>query len=595
MSATLIERRIAALREQMQFQSIAASVWLSADPHLSEYLPERWQLRAWLSGFTGSAGSLIVTLDAAAVWTDSRYWEQAQAQLSGTGIVLMCAGKQGVPEPADWLRRQLPVGGRVALDGRMVAMQAWEQWQEGEPELEWVVDSDLISPIWADRPADPQQAVYEHVAPYACRTRAENLQSLREQMQRHTADWHLVSALDDIAFLLNLRGSDVSYNPVFLSFLLVSQQHAYLFIDLDKVSSQIKARLLADGIELYAYTDLSAFLQALPAGLSMLLDPARTTVHVARQLQHLKLVEQLNPSQLMKACKTPAELQQVRAVMEQDGAALCEFFAWLDNHLGQEEISELTVDEYLTAARARRPGFVSPSFGTIAAYQANGAMPHYQATADAHSRLEGNGLLLIDSGGQYLGGTTDITRMIAVGHLSEQEKRDCTVVLQGMVAMSLATFPSGVSGAHLDVLARQPLWRLGLDYGHGTGHGVGYFMNVHEGPQSLSWRARVTPNTVLRVGMITSNEPGLYRPGKWGIRIENLLACVPGPQTEFGEFLQFETLTLCPIDTRCIDASLLALHEREWLNQYHAQVRQRLQPLLDGKALDWLIERTAPI
>lgn len=595
MSATIIQQRIAALQEQMQFQSIAASVWLSADPHLSEYLPERWQLRAWLSGFTGSAGSLVVTADAAALWTDSRYWEQAQSQLHGTGIVLMCAGKPGVSEPAEWLRTQLPEGGRVALDGRMVALQAWDQWRQGEPEFEWVLQADLISPIWPDRPADPKQMVYEHSAPYACRTRSDNLRRLRCQLLQEGADWHLLSSLDDIAFLLNLRGSDVSYNPVFLSFLLLSQEHAYLFIDADKVTAEIKAHLLADGVELQAYADLPAFLQALPAGLSMHIDPARTTVDIARQLQHLKLIEQLNPSQLMKACKTPDELQQVRAAMEQDGAALCEFFAWFESRLGQEVMTELTVDEYLTAARARRPGFVSPSFGTIAAYQANGAMPHYQATPEAHASLEGSGLLLIDSGGQYLGGTTDITRMIPIGQLSEQEKRDCTAVLQGMIAMSLAKFPSGVSGAHLDVLARQPLWSLGLDYGHGTGHGVGYFMNVHEGPQSLSWCARISSNTVLKVGMITSNEPGLYRQGQWGIRIENLLACVPGPETEFGSFLQFETLTLCPIDTRCIETSLLLAHERDWLNQYHVQVRERLSPLLDGKALDWLLERTVAI
>ncbi len=595
MSATLTSHRIAALREQMQFQSLDASVWLSADPHLSEYLPERWQLRVWLSGFTGSAGSLVVTQDSAALWTDSRYWEQAESQLQGTGITLMRAGAPDVPEPSVWLRKQVPAGSRVALDGRMLAMQAWEQWRQGESELQWVMDADLISPIWADRPGDPFKAVYEHVPPHACRNRVDNLSALRAQMSKAQADWHLISSLDDIAFLLNLRGSDVSYNPVFLSFLLVSQDQAHLFVAPGQISSELTQILLATGVEVQAYSDLPAFLQALPAGLSILLDPARTTVDSARKLKHLNVLEQLNPSQLMKACKTSAELDNVRAVMEQDGAALCEFFAWLDAVQGQVPISELTIDEQITAARARRPGFVSPSFSTIAAYQAHGAMPHYQASPQSHAQIVGDGLLLIDSGGQYLGGTTDITRMVPIGSLSAAQKRDCTVVLQGMIAMSQAVFPMGVSGAHLDVLARQPLWRQGLDYGHGTGHGVGYFMNVHEGPQSLSWRARPSAHTVLRPGMITSNEPGLYRQGQWGVRIENLLACIPGPETEFGSFLQFESLTLCPIDTRCIDASLLLATERDWLNQYHAQVRERLRPLLDGKALEWLLERTAAI
>lgn len=592
MSTSLIRHRLASLREQMQFQSVQASVWLSADPHLSEYLPEKWQAREWLSGFTGSAGSLVVTLDQAALWTDSRYWEQAQTQLEGTGIELMRAGAAGVPEPASWLKEALPAPSRVALDGRTVSLQAWKNWQALEPAVQWVLDAELLSPIWVDRPAEPCQPVYEHLPPYACRRRGDNLSMLRHAIAGHGADWHLLSSLDDIAWALNLRGSDVSYNPVFLSFLLISQDQAYLFVDASKISDSIRQSLEQDGVFLQDYFSLPSFLQALPAGLGILLDSARTTVDVSRRIQHLRTHEHLNPSQLFKACKTEAELHNVRATMAQDGAALCEFFSWFEAAQGQQEISELTIDQKMTEFRSKRPGFVSPSFSTIAAFQANGAMPHYQATAASYALVEGDGLLLIDSGGQYLGGTTDITRVVPVGNIVCQQKRDYTYVLKGMVALSQAVFPAGISGYHLDVLARQSLWQHGLDYGHGTGHGVGYFMNVHEGPQSISWRAKVSPDSVLRAGMITSNEPGLYRPGQWGIRIENLLACVPHSQTEFGEFLAFETLTLCPIDTRCIDTSLLLLHEREWLNAYHAQVRSRLSPLLQGQALEWLIGRT---
>ncbi len=587
-----VAARLQALREQMQFQSVQASIWPTSDPHLSEYLPDRWKSRQWLSGFVGSAGLLVVTADWAGLWTDSRYWEQAAKELEGSGIQLQRAGEAGVPEPANWLAEHLPARSRVALDSQSVSAQSLLAWQKATPELEWVLEADLLSPIWTDRPAAPVGQVVEHRPPFACRTRQENLSSTRAAMQEQGAHWHLLSALDDIAWTLNLRGSDVSYNPVFLSYLLIGPDQAFLFVDGNKLSAGIQEALAADGVQVQGYTELSSFMRALPASMPILLDMARTTAWAAQLAAHLNVVEYINPAQLLKSCKTDAELDHVRETMEKDGAALCEFFAWFEQ---QRDVNELDVDEHICAARARQEGFVSPSFGTIAAYNANGAMPHYQATQQSHARIDGNGLLLIDSGGQYQGGTTDITRVVPVGQVSAEQIRDFTLVLKGMVSLSMLVFPEGIAGQQIDVLARQPLWEQGLDFGHGTGHGVGYFMNVHEGPQSISWRGRIGPHSAMRAGMITSNEPGLYRPGQWGIRIENLVAAVPAMRSEYGQFLRFETLTLCPIDTRCIDAALLTAAERNWLNEYHQQVRERLMPRVQGDARKWLEQRTQAI
>lgn len=594
MALTSVVARLQALREQMQFQSVQASIWPTSDPHLSEYLPDRWKSRQWLSGFVGSAGLLVVTADWAGLWTDSRYWEQAAKELHGSGIELQRAGEAGVPEPANWLADHLPARSRVALDSQSVSAQSLLAWQKTTQaqEFEWVLQADLLSPIWTDRPAAPCGQVVEHQPPFACRTRQENLTRTRAAMQDQGAHWHLLSALDDIAWTLNLRGSDVSYNPVFLSYLLIGPDQAFLFVDSNKLTAGLQEALAADGVQVQNYTELSSFMRALPASMPLLLDMARTTAWAAQLAAHLHVIEYINPAQLLKSCKTDAELAQVRQTMEKDGAALCEFFAWFEQ---QSEVNELDVDAHLCAARARQEGFVSPSFGTIAAFNANGAMPHYQATQQSHARIDGNGLLLIDSGGQYLGGTTDITRVVPVGTVSAEQIRDFTLVLKGMVSLSMLVFPEGIAGQQIDVLARQPLWEHGLDFGHGTGHGVGYFMNVHEGPQSISWRGRIGPHSAMRAGMITSNEPGLYRPGQWGIRIENLVAAVPAMRTEYGQFLRFETLTLCPIDTRCIDAALLTAAERNWLNEYHQQVRERLLPRVQGEARQWLEQRTQAI
>lgn len=592
-----VPQRLAQVRQAMAAGGIDALLVPSADPHLSEYLPGYWQGRQWLSGFHGSVGTLVVTPVFAGLWVDSRYWEQADHELAGSGIELMKL-LPGKPGALEWLGDNVEPDGNVAVDGAVMALASARQLGErlNARGARLVTDKDLLAQVWEGRPALPANPVYQHLPPHATVSRAEKLAQLRQGIQAKGADWHFIATLDDIAWLFNLRGSDVSYNPVFLAFALISQQQAILFVGQDKVDAHLRQVLAVDGIEVRNYSEAGNALAAVPVGARLLVDPARVTCGLLGNLAaEVVLVEGLNPTTLSKSCKRDDDLVHIRHVMEQDGAALCEFFAWFEANLGQEVITELTVDEQLSAARARRPNFVSLSFSTIAAFNGNGAMPHYRATEQSHAVIEGDGLLLIDSGGQYLGGTTDITRMVPVGNPSHVQKLDCTRVLKGMIALSRATFPRGILSPLLDAIARAPIWADQVDYGHGTGHGVGYFMNVHEGPQVIAYQATPAPQTAMQAGMISSIEPGTYRPGQWGVRIENLVVNREAGKGAFGDFLRFETLTLCPIDTRCLLPKLLAKEEVEWLNGYHANVRERLAPLLKGDALAWLQVRTEPL
>ncbi|AOZ14262.1 Xaa-Pro aminopeptidase [Pseudomonas lundensis] len=592
-----VVQRLARVRSVMSEHGVHALLVPSADPHLSEYLPAYWQGRQWLSGFQGSVGTLIVTPTFAGLWADSRYWEQAAKELAGSGIELVKL-MPGQPGPLEWLAEQTPEGETVAVDGSVLALAPSRTLENRLKErgAQLRTDIDVLGLVWEGRPSLPVQPLYEHAAPQATVSRAEKLAQLRETLQQRQADAHFIATLDDIAWLFNLRGSDVSFNPVFLSFALIEHTQASLFVDLNKVGAELKRTLQREGVMLRDYSEIADALAALPASTRLLLDPARVTCGlIANVNKEVKLVEGINPTTLAKAQKKPEDAVHIRQAMEQDGAALCEFFAWLESAWGRERITELTIDERLTAARTRRPGFVSLSFNTIAAFNANGAMPHYHATEQEHAVIEGNGLLLIDSGGQYLGGTTDITRMVPVGEVSAEQKQDCTRVLKGVIALSRARFPKGILSPLLDSIARAPLWADNVDYGHGTGHGVGYFLNVHEGPQVIAYQAAAAPHTAMLPGMITSIEPGTYRPGRWGVRIENLVLNQEARTSEFGTFLKFETLTLCPIDTRCLQVELLTCEELDWLNGYHAHVRERLSPLLTGDALAWLNTRTEPV
>jgi Xaa-Pro aminopeptidase len=596
-----IRLRITQLREALAQRGIHALLVPSSDPHLSEYLPGHWQGRQWLSGFTGSMATLIVATDRAALFADSRYWVQAEAELEGTGIELVRIATGSSPEHLDWLARNTPPGAAVAVDGQVLGLAAAKALQQAldSAGVSLRTDIDILADIWPERPALPAQPVYEHQAPHAPTARAEKLANVRRAMASRGASHHFISTVDDIAWLTNLRGNDVTYNPVFVAHLLLDQTGGRLFVGEGKIPPALAAVLEADGIVLAPYAQAGAALGQLGADCTLLIDPRRITHGLREQVgAACAVVEAINPSTLLKSRKTAAEAAFVREAMAEDGAAMCEFYAWFEAAQARgERITELTVDERLSAARARRPGFVGLSFSTIAGFNANGAMPHYRATDESHAEIRGDGLLLIDSGGQYLGGTTDITRVWPIGSVSAAMQRDYTLVLKGTMNLSRTRFPRGTPSPMLDALARAPLWAEGVEFGHGTGHGVGYFLNVHEGPQSIS-KTVAEPHMAMEPGMITSIEPGVYRAGKWGVRIENLVLNVPAVTPEngtFGEFLEFETLTLCPIDTRCIAMELMRADEIAWLNAYHATVRERLAPKLSGEALAWLNTRTAAL
>lgn len=618
--STAPHARLSALRSRMQAQGWQAVLVPSSDPHLSEYLPEHWQGREWLSGFTGSSGTLLVSAQAAALFTDSRYWEQAEAELAGTGIDLVKLDGPAVPAYVQWLRDQTTSGATsgtgaqsvLAVDGQVLSLGSVAPLREALGAAGWALHTadDVLKGAWPERPTLPTAAVYEHQPPHAATPRRDKLAAVREALRAKGATHHWVATLDDLAWLLNLRGADVDYNPVFLGHALVALDTATLFVGDGKISPELAQRLADDGVALAPYGQAADALRALPAGSTLLIDPKRITWGLREAVpEGVRVIEATNPSTLAKSRKTDAEAGFIREAMEADGAAMCAFYAWLEQALGREHVSELTIDERLTAERARQPGYVSLSFPTIAGFNANGALPHYRATPASYAVLStpqgltAEGLLLIDSGAQYLGGTTDITRVWAIGTPTAAQQRDFTLVLKGTMALSRTRFPRGTLSPMLDAIARAPLWAEGLDFGHGTGHGVGYFLNVHEGPQSIS-KAVPVPDMAMQPGMITSIEPGLYRPGQWGIRIENLVLNVALPPAvpdaapgtpEHGEYLAFETLSLCPIDTRCIDRSLLRDDEVAWLNAYHAEVRRRLSPRVSGDALRWLETRTQPL
>lgn len=593
-----VSNYLSALREAMKAQGLDALVIPSADPHLSEYLPEHWQARRELSGFTGSVGTFVVTADEAGVWVDSRYWEQAAKQLAGSGIELQKSGQ--VPPYNEWLAANLPENAAVGIPSDMVSLTGKRTLAQSLTAKNIRIEhpDDLLDQVWTSRPALPAETVFIHDPDYVSETAAEKLARVRAVMAEKGADYHLVSSLDDIAWLTNLRGSDVPFNPVFVSFLLIGKDNAVLFTEQCRLNAEAAAALQTAGITVEPYAQVADKLAQI--GGALLIEPNKTAVSTLVRLpESVRLIEGTNPSTFFKSVKPEADIAHIREAMEQDGAALCGFFAEFEDIIGKGgSLTEIDVDTMLYRHRSARPGFVSLSFDTIASFNANGALPHYSATPESHSVIKGDGLLLIDSGAQYKGGTTDITRVVPVGTPTAEQKRDNTLVLKAHIALAEAVFPENIPSPLIDAICRKPLWQAQCDYGHGTGHGVGYFLNVHEGPQRIAFAAPATPETAMKKGMVTSIEPSLYRPGKWGIRIENLAAnqAVANPQeTGFGSFLYFETLTLCPIDTRLMDTALMTDGEIEWIDRYHTEVRRRLEPLTEGAAKAWLIKRTEPL
>lgn len=584
---TTIKERIRALRTWMKQTGIDAFIIPSTDPHLSEYVAPHWQSREWISGFTGSAGTVVVTGNEAGLWTDSRYFLQAARQIEGTGIDLYKEMLPETPSIPAFLSERLKKGQTAGIDGRVFATDAARSLRE-ELAVKGIglkCTPDPMEQIWNGRPEMPQAPAFIYDTKYAGRTCTEKLEAIRTEMKKTQADSLLLSALDEIAWALNLRGSDVHCNPVVVSYLLIGRNEAHYFINSRKVTPEVAAHLHEAGVSLHTYQEIESYLAQLPAG-SLMLEPGKTNYAVRSAIpQSCRVIEAPSPVALLKAVRNEQETAGLRQAMQRDGVALVKFLKWLEEAVPQGTETEISVDRKLHELRAAQPLYMGESFDTIAGYGAHAAIVHYEATPETDIPLESRGFLLLDSGAQYLDGTTDITRTIALGPLTDEEKTDYTLILKGHIDLAMAVFPEGTRGAQLDVLARMPIWQHRMNFLHGTGHGVGHFLNVHEGPQSI----RMNENPVaLRAGMVTSNEPGVYKAGCHGIRTENLVLTVPAGEGLFGRYLKFETVTLCPICTKGIVRSLLTPAETDWLNQYHCKVYEQLSPGLNEDERLWL-------
>lgn len=586
-----ITERIGRLRQCLREQSLSAFIIPSTDPHSGEYVPDHWKTREWVSGFTGSAGTAVITLDDAALWTDSRYFLQAADQLDGTGIRLMKDRLPDTPSIPEWLGQSLSPGAVVGVDGWVNTIGETQALREAlaREGLTLRTDYDPVTRLWDDRPALPGTPVSIHPLEYAGVACHEKLAAIREKLLARGADGILLSTLDDIAWTLNMRGNDVHCNPVFVSYLLITSQESILYVRAEKLTTEVKAYLAQEGVNTEDYDDLQEDLRDYPYA-TLSLDPGRTNEAVRQAVNPLtKVLLEESPVPLMKAVKNEAEIRGFHAAMLRDGVAMVKFLKWLEEAVPKGKETEMSIDRKLYECRAEQPLFRGISFDTIAGYKEHAAIVHYEATPETDKPLAPEGLLLLDSGAQYADGTTDITRTIALGETTDDERRDYTLVLKGHIGLTRACFPQGTCGTQLDVLARQAMWREGANFLHGTGHGVGAYLNVHEGPHQIRMNHVPTP---LRPGMTVTDEPGIYRAGRYGIRTENTLLVVPYRETEFGTFYTFEPLTLCPIDTRPIVRSMLTAEETEWLNAYHRMVYDRLSPLLDEEHRAWLESKT---
>jgi len=589
-----IRLRLKALRLEMLKQNLDAFYISGTDPHSSEYLPGRWQTRAFISGFTGSYGVVVITQEEAGLWTDSRYFLQAEEQLKGSGIKMFKLRVLNAVLPENWLVKKLSSESKVGIDPQTINVTGFRNLEDKlvEKGIKLVKTNDLLDKVWENRPGIPDHPVFELDTIYAGKTRKDKKEDLTNELKKTDSELHVITTLDELAWMYNLRGSDILYNPVFTGFGIAGRSESVLFIQKNKLSFDLQLKLEKERIVIKDYREFYVWLGQ-QKNRSFFLDPDTTNYAVYETLKEGNvIVEGTSKIALLKAHKNATEIEGFRAAMKKDGAAQVEFLFWLKNHLVKEEITEYTVGRKLAEFRAKQPDFMGESFSPIVGYKNHGAIVHLSVGPENALPLEADGILLFDSGGHYLQGTTDITRTVALGKVSDRLKKDFTLVLKGMIALTKARFPVGTKGAYLDILARKALWENGLNYGHGTGHGVGHFLNVHEGPMSVRQEFNSIP---IEPGMVISNEPALYREGEYGIRTENMICCVEKEVTSFGTFLGFETLTLCPIDTTLLDETLITGEEKDWLNEYHAKVNAELKPLLKSEIHPFLEELTISI
>lgn len=593
---TNIPQRIAALREAMRQQHVDAYIIPSSDPHLSEYPADRWKSRAWISGFNGSAGTIVVTADKAGLWTDSRYFLQAEAQLAGSGIDLYKMKLPETPSITEFLSHTLHEGQCVGLDGLCYSAEEARDLEAvlGKQGIRLDSSTDLMEGIWSDRPTIPANKIFQMPTELSGASVSDKLEQLNNQLRQAGADCMVLAALDEVAWTFNIRGTDVTYNPVAVAYGFVSEEESVLFIQPEKLTAEVAEALKQEGVTLADYSRIDYYLAHLPAGKRVFVDMSKTNVALYNAIpKSCVIVEGISPANHLKSVKNATEIKGYRNAMVKDGIALTKFYRWLEQQLATgQKVTEISAADKLTALRAEQPQYIMDSFATICGYAAHGAIVHYSATPETDVEIRPEGLLLIDSGAQYLDGTTDITRTIALGEPTDQMKKDYTRVLKGTISLAKCKFPTGTRGCQLDILARKALWDAGINYLHGTGHGVGHCLNVHEGPQSI--RMEENPVT-LKAGMVMSDEPAMYRTGEYGIRTENMILVRPDSQTEFGEFLAFDTLTLCYIDTSLIIVSMLSPREHAWLNKYHQHVYETLSPHLSAEEQVWLKEKTAEI
>lgn len=591
-----IKERISALRKEMKNNGISAYIIVSGDAHLSEYTPERWQSRSWISGFNGSAGSIVVTLDRAGLWTDSRYFLQAAEQLEGSSIELFKQGIAGVDSIESFLCKELKSGDVVAVDGDTISHEELERIRINLSVygIKMALDIDLIDKIWENRPSIPNKKVFLHKEEYSGESAASRIERTKKELAKYGANTSIITMIDEVAWLMNLRGYDVDYNPVAVSYAIVSPKETVLFILKEKLNEEVTTYLNKNGIKVKDYFEIKDYIKSLDKSSKVLVDAKRITENLYRSIaEDITKVNGVSVITSLKAEKNEVEASRLREVMRRDGVALTKFFKFLEESLARgKTFTEYEIDEILRSFRAKDPNYYGDSFATICGYNAHGAIVHYRASKESSFTIENKGVLLLDSGGQYYDGTTDITRTIALDKPSDKLKKDYTLVLKGHIGIATAIYLEGTRGSQLDILARKALWDNLMNYGHGTGHGVGYFLNVHEGPQNI--RMEVNP-TELKIGMITSNEPGLYRTGEYGIRIENLVLTKDFQTTEFGRFFNFETLTLCYLDNNLVEKTLLDEKEITWYNEYQERVYRELSPLLSEEEAIWLRNKTKSI